>query len=188
MCVAAFVSCKKEEVKVEEPQLEEVQLEEKAAYLPTMQWTAYKTPEKIGVSGTFNTIELTGTKDSGKIEEDLKGAAFKIVTSTVNSKDPIRDGKLAESFFKLMAGDITGKFVDFKDGKATVEITMNGVTKQKEFAYTVTGETLSFNGTVDIIADFSAEKAFNTLHELCKDLHAGKTFTEVDVKGEITKK
>lgn len=185
---AVFVSCKKEEPKVTEPQLEEVQLEEKVSYLPTLEWTAYKTPEKIGVSGTFNTIELTGTKDSGKIEDDIKGAAFKITTSTVNSKDPLRDGKLAESFFKLMAGDITGKFVDFKNGKAVIEITMNGTTKQKEFAYTVAGESMNLKGVIDIIADFNATKAFNSIHELCKDLHAGKTFTEVDINVDITKK
>lgn len=182
-----FVGCKKEEKKVEEPILEEVQLKEKAAYNHKLTWTAYKTPDKIGVPGTFDSIELTGTKDTGKIEDDMKDASFKIDTKTVNSKDNLRDGKLIEGFFKLMTGDITGKFVDFKDGKATVEITMNGVSAKKEFAYTVTNNVLNIKGAIDIVNDFDATSAFNSIHELCKDLHAGKTFTEVDLEVEISK-
>lgn len=188
LCAAVFVGCKKEEAKkAEEPQLEEVPVAEKVSYLHKLEWTAYKTPDKIGVSGTFNDIELSGAKDSGNIEQDIKDATFKVVTSTVNSKDQERDTKLFNSFFKLMAGDITGKFVDFKDGKATIEITMNGVTKQKEFTYTIIGNTIALKGNIDIIADFDGIKAFNSIHELCKELHADKTWTEVDINVEITK-
>lgn len=188
LCAAVFVGCKKEEAKkAEEPQLEEVPVAEKVSYLHKLEWTAYKTPDKIGVSGTFNDIELSGAKDSGNIEQDIKDATFKVVTSTVNSKDQERDTKLFNSFFKLMAGDITGKFVDFKDGKATIEITMNSVTKQKEFTYTIIGNTIALKGNIDIIADFDGTKAFNSIHELCKELHADKTWTEVDINVEITK-
>lgn len=188
LCAAVFVGCKKEEAKkAEELQLEEVPVAEKVSYLHKLEWTAYKTPDKIGVSGTFNDIELSGAKDSGNIEQDIKDATFKVVTSTVNSKDQERDTKLFNSFFKLMTGDITGKFVDFKDGKATVEITMNGVTKQKEFTYTIIGNTIALKGNIDIIADFDGTKAFNSIHELCKELHADKTWTEVDINVEITK-
>ena len=187
LLATVFVGCKKEEKKVEEPILEEVQLKEKVAYNHKLTWTAYKTPDKIGVPGTFDSIELTGTKDTGKIEDDIKDASFKIDTKTVNSKDNLRDGKLIEGFFKLMTGDITGKFVDFKDGKATVAITMNGVSAKKEFAYTVTNNVLNIKGAIDIVNDFDATSAFNSIHELCKDLHAGKTFTEVDLEVEISK-
>ncbi|WLD22653.1 YceI family protein [Flavobacterium dauae] len=189
LATTVFVGCKKEEAKKTEDQtqLEEVKISEKVHYLHKLEWIAYKTPDKIGVPGTFNDIELSGAKDSGNIEQDIKDATFKVVTSTVNSKDSARDEKLLNSFFKLMAGDITGKFVDFKDGKATIEITMNGVTKQKEFTYTIIGDTMVLKGAVDIIADFNGSAAFNSIHELCKDLHAGKTWTEVDINVEITK-
>lgn len=187
LCAAFFTSCKKEEVKVEEHQLEEVQLEEKATYNHKLEWTAYKTPEKIGVTGSFDSIVLNNVRSTGTIEGDIKGADFKVDTKTVNSNDPLRDGKLIEGFFKLMTGDITGKFVDFKEGKATVEITMNGVSTQKEFTYTTNETTLTLNGAIDIINDFEGTSAFNNLHELCKDLHMGKTFTEVDLKVVISK-
>lgn len=189
LAATVFVGCKKEEAKKAEDQtqLEEVQISEKVHYLHKLEWVAYKTPDRIGVPGTFNDIELSGTKDSGNIEQDIKDATFKVVTSTVNSKDPLRDEKLFNGFFKLMAGDITGKFVDFKEGKATIDITMNGVTKQKEFTYTIIGDTMVLKGAVDIIADFNGSAAFNSIHELCKELHAGKTWTEVDINVEITK-
>lgn len=187
LCAAFFTSCKKEEVKVEEHQLEEVQLEEKATYNHKLEWTAYKTPEKIGVTGSFDSIVLNNVGSTGTIEGDIKGSDFKVDTKTVNSNDPLRDGKLIEGFFKLMTGDITGKFVDFKEGKATVEITMNGVSTQKEFTYTTNETTLTLNGAIDIINDFEGTSAFNNLHELCKDLHMGKTFTEVDLKVVISK-
>ena len=189
LCAAFFTSCKKEEVKVQdEHQLEEVQLEEKATYNHKLEWTAYKTPEKLGVKGSFDTITLNNVSETGTIEGDIKGADFKVDTKTVNSNDPLRDGKLVEGFFKLMAGDITGKFIDFKEGKATVEITMNGVSTQKEFLYTSDASSLALMGTIDIINDFDGSSAFNNLHELCKDLHMGKTWTEVDLNVTISKK
>lgn len=190
LLATVFVGCKKEQTATteEQTQLEEVPVAAKVNYVHKLEWTAFKTPEKLGVPGTFTDIELSGAKDSGNIEEDIKDATFKIVTSTVDTKDPTRDGKLINGFFALMAGEnITGKFVDFKDGKATVEITMNKVTKQKEFDYTIVGNTLNIKGSVDIIADFDGTTAFNSIHELCKDLHAGKTWTDVDINVEITK-
>lgn len=187
LCAAFLTSCKKEEVKVEEHQLEEVQLEEKATYNHKLEWTAYKTPEKIGVTGSFDSIVLNNVGSTGTIEGDIKGADFKVDTKTVNTNDATRDGKLVEGFFKLMNGEISGKFIDFKEGKATVEITMNGVSTEKEFTYTVNETTLTINGSIDIINDFDGTSAFNNLHELCKDLHMGKTWTEVDLKVVISK-
>ena len=64
---------------------------------------------------------------------------------------------------------------------------MNGVSAKKEFAYTVTNNVLNIKGAIDIVNDFDATSAFNSIHELCKDLHAGKTFTEVDLEVEISK-
>lgn len=187
LCAAFFTSCKKEEVKVEEHQLEEVQLEEKATYNHKLEWTAYKTPEKLGVKGSFDTITLSNVSETGTIEGDIKGAEFKVDTKTVNTNDATRDGKLVEGFFKLMNGEISGKFIDFKEGKATVEITMNGVSTEKEFTYTTNETTLTLNGAIDIVNDFEGTSAFNNLHELCKDLHMGKTFTEVDLKVVVSK-
>lgn len=189
MVALAFTSCKKNEAKVEQPK-EEMAVEAKSPernFNYRLEWTAFKTPEKVGVKGTFNTISISDFKNSGDLEQDLKDATFTIDTASINSSDAGRDAKLRDGFFGLLTGNISGKFIDFKDGKATVEIKMNDVSVQKEFAYTTTETSLKLNGTIDIISDFKGDKAFNSIHELCKDLHLGKTWTDVAISVEFTK-
>ena len=38
------------------------------------------------------------------------------------------------------------------------------------------------------INDFKGEGAFNSIHEMCKDLHFGKTWTDVEIAVEISKR
>ncbi|MCP1994740.1 YceI family protein [Flavobacterium sp. HSC-61S13] len=187
---ALVVSCgKKEETKVEELYPTEVTSvsEQKVNLDYTLEWTAFKTPKKVGVKGTFDKIELTDVKEAATLIESLEGAKFTVETPTVNSKDPLRDDKLKAGFFAKMAGNITGSFGAFKDGKVAVSITMNGVTKEKSFAYETTDSSVKINGSIDMIADFTANAAFDSIHELCKDLHEGKTWTDVDIAVEIKK-
>jgi len=188
LIATVFVSCKKEQPKVvEEEILEEVTLE-KVAYTNSLQWTAFKTPEKIGVNGTFNSIEVSDVKATGEIIPDYTDAKFKINTATVNTTDEGRDDKLKNGFFALLSGDIHGKFISFQNGKALVELTMNDVTINKEFTYTEVDNVLKLNGAIDIIGDFKGTKAFNSIHELCKQLHMDKTWTDVEINVEIAKK
>lgn len=154
----------------------------------SMEWTAFKTPNKVGVKGTFSDIKLNEVKaDATTLEEALKGANFVVVTSSVSTNDAGRDEKLKGQFFAKMVGNINGFFGEFKDGKVIVNLTMNGISKEKEFAYTVEGDALKLNGSIDIIADFTAQSAFDSLHEACKDLHEGKTWSDVEISAEIKK-
>ncbi len=193
LALAGFlaVSCgKKEEKKVEElyPTAVTTAAEQKSDLDYTLEWTAFKTPEKVGVKGTFDKIELTGVKaDATTLIESLIGAQFTVETPTVNSKDPLRDDKLKAGFFAKMAGNITGSFVAFNDGKATVKLVMNGVSKEKTFTYEATETSVKIKGSIDMITDFNANAAFDSIHELCKDLHSGKTWTDVDIAVEIKK-
>ena len=183
-----LTSCKNDKkTEAEETQQETENVAAPVNYNHKLTWTAFKTPDKVGVSGTFDQIELNGTKDSGDILKDMEGATFNIVTSTVNSGDQIRDPKLKDGFFAVLSGDISGKFVSFADGKATIDITMNDVSVTKVFDYTSDEFSLKINGTIDIIEDFKGDSAFNSIHELCKDLHMGKTWTDVDIAVEISK-
>ncbi len=187
---ALVVSCgKKEETKVEELYPTEVTpvSEQKVNLDYSLEWTAFKTPKKVGVKGTFDKMELTDVKEAATLLESLEGSKFTVETPTVNSKDPLRDDKLKAGFFAKMAGNITGSFGAFKDGKVAVSITMNGVTKEKVFAYESTESSVKINGSIDMIADFTANAAFDSIHELCKDLHEGKTWTDVDIAVEIKK-
>lgn len=151
-------------------------------------WTAFKTPEKVGVKGSFDKVALTyANPDAASITEALNGATYEIDTKSVNSNDPGRDSKLSGYFFEKMAGNIHGTFHEFKDGKVATTIVMNGVEQSKELTYEVNGNTVVIKGGIDIIADFNAEPAFQSLHEICKDLHEGKSWSDVEFEVTIEK-
>lgn len=153
-----------------------------------IEWTAFKTPAKVGVKGTFDQVKLSEVnQEAATLAEGLKGAQFSIVTSSASTGDPARDETLRLNFFSKLVGNINGFFGEFKDGKVLVNLTLNGVTKEKEFTYEETEAGVKLNGAIDILADFTAKDAFNALHEACNALHEGKTWSEVEIAVEIKK-
>ncbi|MHC5353249.1 YceI family protein [Myroides sp. LJL115] len=154
----------------------------------TLSWTAFKTPEKVGVTGSFTDIKLSGLNQKGTtIEQELQGATFVVATSSVTTKDAARDQTLVASFFSQMTGNISGFFGEFTQDKVLIHLTMNGKTIEKEFDYTTIENGIHIKGSIDIISDFAAQGAFNSLHEACKALHEGKTWSDVDISVDITK-
>lgn len=194
MFLAAFIlaSCGKKETKtivdvdkVEQTSPSSELEEEVAAPSYKVVWTAFKTPKKVAVAGSFDHVELQyANPDAQVITDALKEATFAIDTKSVNSNDPGRDSKLSLYFFEKMVDDIHGAFHEFKDGKVNTTITMNGVSVNKELTYEVIGNTIIIKGAIDIIEDFKANDAFQSLHEICKDLHEGKSWS--DVAFEVT--
>ncbi len=176
---------KQETVEDNSKKVEQVQAKD---FTYTLDWTAFKTPEKVGVAGTFTDIKLSGiNKDADNIEKELQGATFVIVTSSVSTKDPIRDQTLATSFFSKMTGNISGFFGEFTNDTVVVHLTMNGKTIEKQFAYSPIQDGVRITGSIDIVSDFAAQTAFSSLHEACKTLHEGKTWSDVDIVVEIKK-
>lgn len=154
----------------------------------TVEWTAFKTPAKVGVKGTFDEMKLSEVnQDAATLEEGLKGAQFAIVTSSASTGDPARDETLRLNFFTKLVGNINGFFGEFKDGKVAVHLTLNGITKEKEFAYEATETGVKLNGSIDILEDFAAKDAFTALHAACNALHEGKTWSDVEIAVEIKK-
>ncbi|WP_060875368.1 YceI family protein [Myroides odoratus] len=154
----------------------------------SIEWTAFKTPAKVGVKGTFDQVKLSEVnQEAATLAEGLKGAQFSIVTSSASTGDPARDETLRLNFFSKLVGNINGFFGEFKDGKVLVNLTLNGITKEKEFTYEATETGVKLNGSIDIIADFTAQDAFNALHEACNALHEGKTWSDVEIAVEIKK-
>lgn len=190
---AFAVSCGQKETKntettTVENTAETTVADQKIALKHKIEWKAFKTAEKVGVKGSFDKVALTDVNaDAPTLAEALEGANFEVETATVNTNDAGRDSKLKDYFFQKMNGNITGTFGAFKDGKVLVSLTMNGITKEKEFAFEADEDSIELKGSIDIIADFSANTAFQSLHEICKDLHEGKTWTDVEIEVEIEK-
>src|SRR5690606_15039082 len=82
-------------------------------YKHKLTWTAFKPPVELGSERTFDKSELTGTKDSGAILNDIEGAMFNITTASVNSAEALGDVKLKDGFFFVLIRDVNGTIVAF---------------------------------------------------------------------------
>jgi len=152
-------------------------------------WKAFKTPLKKGVGGHFKTVNFKSDIKSAKtLNTLLQGATVDIDVSSVDSKNPGRDVKLLNSFFKQMTDtQIKAKIISLKkdenarkSGIATVSITMNSVTKEVPMTYSFNNGKLSANGVIDLL-DFKASKALQSINKACFDLHQGKTWSDVNI-------
>ncbi len=158
----------------------------------TVNWKAYKTPAKLGVGGTFDTVKYSAPKKAGiNFKEILLGATVIIDEKSVNSKNKGRDAKLVSFFFDQMQGDtIEAKIVDIlpqnrekgkpKTGTLITQITMNGITRKIPLHYSYDQGILTAQGVIDLF-DFSASKALHTINKACFDKHQGKTWNDVDI-------
>ena len=154
------------------------------------QWTAYKTTERVGVSGTFDTIRVEGVQAAGSANEAFAGAGFSIPVSSINSSNPDRDRKIMESFFGTMTQTdvLSGKVLSISDSDCSVLINMNGVADTCLFNLTQNDTMVSLSGVLEL-ANWSALKSVDALNKVCFDLHKGADGVSKlwpDVKLEIT--
>lgn len=147
-----------------------------------VQWTAFKTAKKVAVPGSFTQVEFESKGESKNVEQLLQATSFKIDLTTVASGDPIRDGQLRSSFFKLLKqeGVASGNFIKARAGKVQMVLTMNGVRKSVPMNYTVKDDLLEAKGSLNLF-DFAAEAPFKTLAQACLVKHEGKSWPEVDL-------
>jgi hypothetical protein len=147
--------------------------------VPTFSWTAYKTTDKVAVSGWFNDVKLEyGVKDQEvkfvPLKEILEGASFLIKSHSVASGNPERDATLVKSFFKLFSDDtISGKVVKVDDDFFTVDIQMNGEKRPIIFNYKIdSSNMLTASSNIDML-EFALKKPYESISSACKSLHTG---------------
>ncbi|MCX7634012.1 MAG: YceI family protein [Turneriella sp.] len=182
--LGAFVACKKAEQKPDYSQCR-FDFDPGAAKL---EWKAYKFTERLGVSGTFNTIRTGGTAVAETPELVFRNATFEIDSLSVNTNNPDRDKKIAEAFFKGMKepGKITAKVVSVSGDRAALRLRLNGVEKDIEATLRRDGKDLEVNFRIDV-ADFKALGPLAALNKVCLELHKGKDgksklWPDVDVR------
>lgn len=148
-----------------------------------LKWSAYKTPEKVAVHGSFDSIRVNNTNTSLIPEEILEGADFTITTSSMTTGDISRDGKIIGLFFHNLSNPyITGKFGKFENQVVPITLNMNDVEVTKDFSYTFENRKIIITGVIDMVSDFKADTAFGYLHEACAALHMDKTWTDVSIE------
>lgn len=155
-------------------------------------WTAFKLTEKIGVNGTFNQINVTAKDSAADMFAVLTGATFEIPIASLNSQDPVRDGKVTRSFFGNMieTSSITGTVNSISATTASVAILMNGITKEYTGTVTVDAETITMTTTIDLV-DFNAQTSLDSLSVVCAEKHTGpdgvnKFWSTVDIAVKTT--
>src|SRR5690606_11659412 len=95
-----LVSCKKEEkTDIATEETTEVTGLQIVNDSTQVNWTAFKTTDKVGVNGKFTEIELKNTKTGETPEVVLEGASFSIPVSSLFTNDSDRDSKLKQFFF-----------------------------------------------------------------------------------------
>ena len=153
-------------------------------------WTAFKTTEKVAVGGSFKSIELKDIKTGETPEEILEGAAFSIPVSSLFTDNADRDSKLKTIFFGTLKNtELLSGTINFREGKCYMTLTMNDVTKQIVTEYTFENKLFTLTSTLNV-EEFGGEKAIAAINTACLELHKGKdgvskTWNLVDIKGSV---
>lgn len=155
-----------------------------------VQWTAYKTTEKVPVKGHFRQVEIYDINEADDLAGALNGAKFKLDAFQSDTDDPDRDVTIRENFFEKMMepGEVTGTFTVDGD-EWSVKLKMNGVSVTVPAQVTVNENDAELIASLDL-NEFAAIKALNFLNEACHDLHMGgdgisKTWDVVDVRATL---
>lgn len=186
LLIMVFVSsCKKNEKKEVTPIVKTYSV---MADSTTINWTAYKTTAKVPVKGQFSEVTIENAKKDTTALGALNGLKFKIPISSLITKDTIRDAKVKKYFFGSMenSGIITGTVHINKENASTVDISMNGITRELPIAYIVTDNKVTIVGNMEL-DNWQAKAALEALNVVCKDLHTGddgisKTWSDVKIE------
>ena len=71
-----------------------------------VEWTAYKTTDKLPVKGKFETLRLDNFGSGSTVDSVMNKVLFKVEAFSLITGDTDRDDKIRKSFFGLM--DRTG--------------------------------------------------------------------------------
>ncbi|MEQ8910343.1 MAG: YceI family protein [Vicingaceae bacterium] len=153
-------------------------------------WTAFKFTDKVGVGGTFDEVETTPKNKSGSVEMLLSGAKINIFTSSINSKNEVRDAKLRTYFFEAFNTEtIQGEIISARNGKGSLKLKMNGISREVNYSYRKQSDTVLLSTTVDL-NQWQGEEALDILNKACSDLHTGtdgvsKLWSEVAITVQL---
>lgn len=148
-----------------------------------VKWTGYKTEKKVPVSGTFNEIKLEILKNEN-FGDFLKSAKVKINTLTFDSGLEVRNKSIISTLFSLKSSEeIRGIITKVNTSNKTLvlNLTMNDVKKDVVLNYELENGNIVAKGLIDIL-DYSMNESFAKFAKECFDLHAGKSYSEVNIE------
>lgn len=183
--LTVIISCKKN-VKDEKPLT--AKMYTVMADSTIINWTAYKTTAKVPVKGQFSEITFENSKKDSTVLGALNGLKFKIPVNSLFTNDTLRDGKLKKFFFGSMQNTlvIKGTVHMNNENTSTVQLTMNGITRELPIAYIIADNKVTIVGNMEL-DNWQAKAALEALNVVCKDLHTGddgisKTWSDVKIE------
>lgn len=153
-------------------------------------WTAFKTTERIGVSGTFDIVAVNDVQAAETVAEALQKASFEIPVSGVNSANPDRDKKIFGHFFSTMENTamLAGRVIETGADSWKIGVVMNSVRDTLNFDFKQEGDDVMLSTTMEL-AKWNALASVDSLNQVCYDLHKGADGVSKlwpDVKIEIS--
>ena len=147
-----------------------------------LQWSAFKTPKKIAVKGTFKDMKLE-SHSTQSLNSSLIGTSLTIDTRSVSSGNEGRDIKLVHSYFDLFSNPtIKATIVKVTPKSIVMALQMNDKRANIIMDYHFINETtMQLEGSMDMLK-FALGDALKSINEACFDLHKGKTWADVTLK------
>ena len=154
-------------------------------------WSGYKTTDKVKVTGQFKKFKSSKIFQNNQyqsVEDLIEGLDFNIDLGSSVSGDPIRDGNLKDFFFNLLAKNlvIRGEFEKIEGDSINVLLKLFGQEKRFKLGAVYENDMFQIKGTINIIDQLGAKKAFEGISNKCHDLHKGpdgisKTWEGVEI-------
>lgn len=157
-----------------------------------VKWTAFKTPAKVAVSGSFDDVKFKFGKPNKNqsLESQLTNATATIDIMKVNLGDETKNSNLKTHFFGQFAKKEAIK-VTFKDviegkdkGTILAQVRMNGKSQKVPMQYEVSGGKLVAKGVLDL-GEFGLESARASLQKAVGELHENLTWSQVEIALEV---
>jgi hypothetical protein len=159
-------------------------------------FVAYKFNEKVGVPGWFKQFSSTGVpKEINSAQDLMENLEFKIPVTSLETGIEDRNAKIIEHFFGTISTDtLSGSVLKLEgtqnEGKAIIQIAMNGLTKDAELDYSLIDNVFQLKGTIDVEI-WDALSGINSLNKVCEILHQGtdgvsKLWSTVDIDIKTT--
>jgi len=149
-----------------------------ASDVASVYWTAYKYNNKTEVKGEMGDISLGNVDETESISDLISGINFTINTSSVNSQDTLRDGKIRKFFFGAMengekiTGFVTSANGTDEKGSGELDLLINGVENSIPYEYVVEGDQIKLYADVNL-NNWNCQDAVSSLHEKCEEKHTG---------------
>lgn len=147
----------------------------------SMSWVAFKTPDKVGVTGTFTDLGISDEFRGTGVSNLFNSISFNIDTETTELGSALKNTNVIETFFRLMSDAyISGSFEGVSDEKVNLKVNMNNIEKVIPMKLTYTKDSINGSAIMDVF-DFSLQSSLNGVNERCYDYHAGKTWNDVEL-------